>query len=85
LTSALKIWRQSRRASEYWIKARTRSENLPPATVVEYLETTLMLSGQALSKYRNAIAPETRQDQLLELRMNLEAALGMLDNLLRER
>jgi hypothetical protein len=85
LTSALKTWRQSRRASEYWEKARARSQTLPPGQVLEYLETTVMLSGQALSRYRNAALPEAKQDQLLELRMNLEAALGMLDNLLRGR
>lgn len=44
-----------------------------------------MLAGQALSRYRNAGNSDTRQDQLLELRMNLEAALGMLDNLLTKR
>ena len=85
MTSALKTWRQSRRQSEYWQRARARSENLPSAAIVEYLETTVMLAGQALSRYRNAGNSDTRQDQLLELRMNLEAALGMLDNLLTKR
>lgn len=83
MTSALKTWRQTRRESNYWSKARTRSETLPPNQILEYLDTTLMLAGQAVSRYRNSFNPETRHDQLLELRMNLEAALGMLDNLLK--
>lgn len=83
MASALKTWRQARRANEFWERARARSETLPKAQAVEYLETILMTAGQALSRYRNSLDPETKEDQLLELRMNLEAALGMLDNLVK--
>jgi hypothetical protein len=52
--------------------------------VIEYLDTTIMQAGQCVSRYRNAVNTQARQDYLLELRMNLEAALGMLDNVLKE-
>ena len=49
------------------------------------MDTTIMMAGQAISRFRSAVDPETRNDQLREVRMNLEAALGMVDNLLERR
>jgi hypothetical protein len=83
MASALKTWRQSRREAQFWERARVRSETLPKGEILEHLDTTIMMSGQAISRYRNAGDRESKEDQLLELRMNLEAALGMLDNLLK--
>lgn len=51
------------------------------AELVENIDIALMTGSQAISRYRSGI---NREDQLWELRMNLEAALGMLDNCLRE-
>lgn len=85
MTSALKTWRQSRQEATYWTKARARSESLPTGEVVGLIELALMTAGQAISRWRQTTDKEARQDQLLELRMNLEAALGMLDNVLKEK
>jgi hypothetical protein len=83
MASALKTWRQERRASHFWDKARARSESLPPGEVLQNIDLAVMMAGAAISHYRNSVDPQARQDQLLELRMNLEAALGMLDNLIK--
>lgn len=82
MASALKTWRQERRAAQFWEKARTRSAVLPRGELVEYLDTTLMTASQAISRYRRSEDPETRENQLFEVRMQLEAALGMLDNMI---
>lgn len=82
MASALKTWRQARRENEFWEKARARSRILPKGEVIEYLDVCVMVAGGAISKYRNATDASMREEQLLELRINLEAALGMLDNLL---
>jgi hypothetical protein len=59
---------------------------LPRGEVLESIDLAIMMSGQAISRYRQlSDNPEMRGDQLLELRMNLEAALGMLDNLMERR
>ena len=58
---------------------------MPRGEVVDYIDTTIMTAGQAVSRFRNSVDPETRNDQLLELRMNLEAALGMVDDLLERK
>lgn len=83
MSSALKTWRQTRRATQFWERARARSESLPPGEIVQNIDLALMMSGQAVSRYRNLTDRQAREDQLLELRMNLEAALGMLDNLIQ--
>lgn len=85
MASALKAWRQDRREAQYWARARARSETLPRGEVLEYIDTTVMMAGQAISRFRNAVDPDTRDDQLHELRMNLEAALGMVDDLMSRR
>lgn len=83
MPSALKTWRQSRREAQFWEKARARSSSLPTGEVVSNIDLTVMMAGQAISRYRNTVDQQGREDQLLELRMNLEAALGMLDNLIQ--
>jgi hypothetical protein len=61
-----------------------RSNTLARGEVVEYIDTAIMYAGRALSQYRRA-DQETKDDQLYELRMNLEAALGMVDDLIERR
>ena len=85
MPSALKTWRQDRREAEYWQRAQVRAEHLPRGQVIEHIDTTIMTAGQAISRFRNSVDPETRNDQLLELRMNLEAALGMVDNVISRK
>lgn len=80
--SALKEWRQSRREAQYWDKARQRSRTLSEGEIVSQIDLALMTCGQAISKYRYSSSRENQVDQLLEVRLNLEAALGMLDNVL---
>lgn len=82
MASALKTWRQSRREAQFWQKAQARSVSLAKGEVVNSIDLTLMSAGQAISRYRTLVDPEMKTDQLFELRMQLEAALGMLDNLL---
>lgn len=82
MTSPLKTWRQSRREAEFWAKARARSERLPKGETIGTIDVTIMMAGQAISRYRQLENPDMREDQLRELRMNLEAALGMLDTIL---
>jgi hypothetical protein len=58
---------------------------LPRGEVIEHIDITLMTASQAISRFRNSVDPETRNDQLLEIRMNLEAALGMVDNIISRK
>ena len=82
MASAYKTWRLERRAAAFWSKAQTRSAVLPRGELIEYLDTTLMTAGQAVSRYRRSENLDERENYLYELRMQLEAALGMTDNLL---
>jgi hypothetical protein len=82
MASALKTWRQSRRQADFWQRAKTRSETLPKAEVLYNIDLAIMTAGQAISRYRTSSDQQVRQDQLLEVQMHLEAALGMLDHLL---
>jgi hypothetical protein len=83
VASALKIWRRSRREEGYWAKARARSLNMREPEIVENVDLACMTAAQAISRYRNSSTnPEYRIDQLREVRITLEAALGMLENLL---
>lgn len=50
--------------------------------LLDSIDLAVMTAGQAISRCRNATDEDARENQLFELRMNLEAALGMLDNLL---
>lgn len=51
--------------------------------IVSEVDLTLMQCGQALTKYRNYSGDRDIQlDQLREVRMGLEASLGMLENVL---
>jgi hypothetical protein len=59
-----------------------RSKSLPRGEVLNYIDQAIMMSGRAVSRYRNPVDPDTQEDELLELRMNLEAALGMVDDLM---
>jgi hypothetical protein len=51
--------------------------------IVEQVDLSLFGAAQAVSRYRNGEG--NRQDQLSEIRMNLEAALGMMEVLTEDR
>ena len=54
--------------------------------VLDYIDTTIMMAGRCVSRYRTEGRDgELRDEQLYELQMNLEAALGMLDNILERK
>jgi hypothetical protein len=82
MASALKKWRIERRQADYWDKARRRSETMREAELIGNVDLALMTAGQAITRYRSTVDRDSQLDQLLELKMNLEAALGMLDNVL---
>jgi len=50
--------------------------------VVANIDLALMSAGQAITRYRQAMDKQMQEDQLRELRIHLEASLGMLDNIL---
>jgi len=50
--------------------------------IVGQVDLSLMTAGQAISRYRGNWNRENQQDQLRELKLHLEAALGMLQNVL---
>ena len=81
MASAFKTWRQERREADFWRRATQRADVLPRGEVLDVIDTTIMMAGRAVSQYRATDDPERREDQLCELRMNLEASLGMVDNL----
>ena len=79
----LRDWRQTRRETGFWQKARVRSASMREIEIVENVELALMSSGQAITRYRNAAGDrDTQLSMLFELRMNLEAGLGMMENVL---
>ena len=79
----LKDWRQYRRDTGFWKKARERSANMAEAEIVGQVDLSLLTMGQAISRYRSGSGNrETQLDQLFEVRMNLEACLGMIENVL---
>lgn len=82
MPSTLKEWRRSRREAGYWEKARNRSATMLEGEIVSNVDLALMTASQALTKYRHISNREGQLDQLLECRLNLEAALGMLENVL---
>lgn len=81
--SALKDWRRDRRDTGYWKKARDRSTAMREPEIVNEIDLTVMTMGQMISRYRQLAGNrETQLDQLRELRLHLEASLGMLENVL---
>ena len=50
--------------------------------MVENIDITLMAASQCISNYRHAGDRDSQLDQLSEVRMDLEAALGMLETVL---
>jgi hypothetical protein len=51
--------------------------------IVNEIDLTVMTMGQMISRYRQLAGNrETQLDQLRELRLHLEASLGMLENVL---
>lgn len=80
----LKRWRAERSRAVYWEKAKTRSQSMPTGEVVAQIDLAVMNAGRATSRYRSAHDGQDQVDQLLDLRIHLEAALGMLDNVIRE-
>lgn len=83
MASALKIWRQDRRDTGYWKKARDRSASMREPEIVGEIDLAAMSMGQTISRYRQMTGDrESQLDQLRELRLQLEASLGMLENVL---
>jgi hypothetical protein len=82
VASALKVWRRDRRETGYWKKARDRSYSLREAEIVNEVDVAVMTMGQSLSRYRQAGDRESQLDQLREVRLHLEACLGMLENVI---
>jgi len=83
VASALKIWRRDRRETGYWKKARDRSYSLREAEIINEVDVAVMTVGQALSRYRQLTGNrEPQLDQLREVRLHLEACLGMLENVI---
>lgn len=82
MASALKRWRQERREAGFWEKARVRSTSMREGEIVGEVDLTLMQCGQALTRYRSQGDRDVQLDQLREVRMGLEACLGMLENVL---
>jgi hypothetical protein len=80
--NALQTWRRNKAEAEYFQKAKRRSESMSEPEIVQNIDLALMTAGQAISRYRNNTDPTFRGDQLRELRINLEACLGMLENIL---
>lgn len=81
--SALSQWRQARRDAGFWKKARDRSASLREPEIVNEIDTIIMTMGAMVSRYRQMAGNrETQLDQLRELRLHLEASLGMLENVI---
>lgn len=81
--SALRDWRRNKREDGYWKRARDRSASLREPEIVNEIDTTIMTMGAMVSRYRQMAGNrESQVDQLRELRLHLEASLGMLENVL---
>jgi hypothetical protein len=81
--SALRDWRRHRRDTGFWKKARDRSTSLREPEIVNEIDVAIMTMGQTISRYRSLAGNrEPQLDQLRELRLHLEASLGMLENVL---
>jgi hypothetical protein len=80
--SALKEWRQRKKEANFFQAAQMRSKTMLEGEIVANIELALMAAGQAASRYRQSIDKDSQEIQLYEIRMQLEAALGMLDNAL---
>jgi hypothetical protein len=52
--------------------------------IVSEIDISLMGAGRALTRYRQFSERELQLDQLREARLNLEACLGMLENVIPE-
>jgi hypothetical protein len=59
-----------------------RSSTMREGEIMSEVDLALMTMGQAISRYRQAGQREAQLDQLFEVRMGLEACLGMLENVL---
>lgn len=85
MANPLKLWRQARRETGFWAKARDRSASLREAEIINEVDLAIMGIGQAVTRYRGAAGNRDGQlDQLFEIRMNLEACLGMMENVLTD-
>lgn len=84
MPSPLKRWRQERREAGFWQKARVRSTSMREADIINEVDLAVMTIGQAISRYRGrgTGSRESQLDQLFEVRMQLEACLGMMENIL---
>ena len=84
MANPLKAWREARRDTTYWKKARDRSASMREAEIVSTVDLALMSAGQALTRYRQfgEIGRDSQLDQLREVRLHLEASLGMLENII---
>jgi hypothetical protein len=84
LPNPLKEWRRNRRDTGFWQKARDRSASLREAEVVGEVDLALMNAGHCLTRYRQFadVDREAQLDQLREVRLHLEACLGMMENVI---
>jgi len=84
VANPLRAWRQDRRETGYWKKARDRSASLREPEIVQEVDLGLLGAGQAVSRYRNGggHGRDYQLDQLREVRLHLEACLGMLENVI---
>lgn len=73
-----KAWRNSIREAEYFERSVDRSAHMSDHQVLEQIELALYGGGQAITRFRQTTG-EAKDDQLRELRMYLEASLGMLE------
>lgn len=82
VVNTLKTWRRHRRDSELYQKAIHRAGYMTEPELVAQVDLALMHSAGALNRYRHVSDKEIRQDQLREVRINLEACLAMLESVL---
>ena len=73
-----KAWRNSVRGAQYFERATERSAHMSDYQVIEQIELALYGAGQSITRFRQSTGV-SRDDQLRELRMYLEASLGMLE------
>lgn len=75
----LQTWRINRREETFYRRAMARADKFSTADAVMQIDLALMASEQCLTRYRHAFDKDYQEDQLREIRFNLEVCLGILD------
>ena len=75
----LHTWRINRREETFYRRAMARADKFSTTEAVHQIDLALMASEQCLTRYRHAVDSEYQEDQLREVRFNLEVCLGILD------